>query len=516
MLTVVSAVFLYFLFAPSQRPLSYWRASDWSASDWGMTQPQPVVRTAQVARGLASTSAIGFPSPFYKQKLVLSPRRLAQLPGFSGQMQKLYKSSSMQDLQTVGLVLPRKMPLAVIIDNECLAAQINTELASDFLLKVVEQQESIPTLDLQTYVLRLPDDLTLAEVESLLRHEDCIRGAGEQVVERLVSQDHHDDPLYLNQPSLTTIHADEGFDFFYAGEFAISDAVTIAVVDTGINYQHEDLNAHMWSNLKGEYGYDFYNGDNDPLDDNGHGTHVSGIAAAVSSNVKGMTGIMGFHAQLMAIKVLHSDGTGYTSDVSNGIYWAVSNGAEIINLSLGGEGTSAVLQESILFAVSQGVMVIMAAGNNGLEITSDVFYSPAGYAKDIEGAMAVGSISYSSETKSSFSNYSTSYIEIAAPGSPSILSTYFPGSAMYTYLAGTSMAAPAVTGAAALTVGWLKSNGMVWSPSLVEHLLTHGSRVNPNLTNYFKQGRQLDLRQLSELLKASVLYGFDGGVDADF
>ena len=228
-------------------------------------------------------------------------------------------------------------------------------------------------------------------------------------------------------------------------------SVLVAVIDTGIDYNHPDLKANYVP-----LGYDWVNNDTDPMDDQGHGTHCAGIIAASINNGIGTAGIARIH--LMAEKALNANGSGYTSDLANAIIHATDQGADIISMSWGGYGTSKMLHEAVKYAYSKGVLLIAAAGN---EATSLKLY-PAAY----EEVIAV-SATDEHDNPAYFSNYGD-WVELAAPG-VNILSTIsethdkrldYP----YDSLSGTSMACPHVAGVAALlksqfpyaTTEWLR------------------------------------------------------------
>ncbi|MFQ5409969.1 MAG: S8 family serine peptidase, partial [Anaerolineales bacterium] len=183
-------------------------------------------------------------------------------------------------------------------------------------------------------------------------------------------------------------------------------------------------------------GCDFVNRDDTAQDDNGHGTHVAGIAAAASNNGIGIAGVS-WGARVMPVKVLSASGSGSYQDVASGIIWAADNGANVINLSLGGSSPSGVLENAVNYATNRGVLVVASAGNSG---NSTPNY-PAAYAN----AFAVAATD-SSNNRASFSTFG-GFVDIAAPG-VSIYSTYFDDT--YASLSGTSMSAPHVSGAAAL------------------------------------------------------------------
>jgi len=243
------------------------------------------------------------------------------------------------------------------------------------------------------------------------------------------------------------INAEDAWDYTLG-----SQDVIIAVLDTGIDYTHADLAANMWRNSStGYYGYDFWNDDNDPMDDNRHsyeqgiwkpntyvyhGTHVAGIAGAVMDNAIGISGMA--QAKLMAVKVMNESGEGTDATVAQGIEYAVQMGADVICMSLGVDSTTGTLSRAVEFAAGNGVVLVAAAGNAG---SSAVAY-PAAYSEVI----SVGAIDRD-DNRATFSNYGSN-LDLMAPGSQ-IWSTRY-GSTEYQYLSGTSTAAPFVAGVAAL------------------------------------------------------------------
>lgn len=209
-----------------------------------------------------------------------------------------------------------------------------------------------------------------------------------------------------------------------------SSDILVAIIDTGIDYTHLELAANYVP-----LGYDWVNNDTDPMDDYGHGTHCAGIVAAKLNNGVGIAGLA--QVRIMAEKVLGSDGWGYDSWVAEGIIHATDNGAKIISMSLGGDEWSDLMHDAVKYASDHGVLVIAAAGNSA---TTSPHY-PAAY----EEVIAV-SATDSNDNLAWFSTYGE-WIDLSAPG-VDIYSTY-PGNA-YTYMSGTSMACPHVTGVAAL------------------------------------------------------------------
>jgi subtilisin family serine protease len=255
-----------------------------------------------------------------------------------------------------------------------------------------------------------------------------------------------DDPAITYQWALDTVDAYEAWDVAMG-----THDVVVAVLDTGIDWNHPDLAGNMWTNADGYHGYNIVDGNWFPMDDNihgyddsgdwianlytYHGTHVAGIIGAVTDNAIGMAGLA--QVQLMAVKVMNESGEGTDAMVASGIRWAVDHGAHIVTMSLGVDGTSSALSNAVDYASNNDVVMVAAAGNDG---TSVVSY-PAAYPEVI----AVGAIDDTSR-RASFSNYGNN-LDLVAPG-VMIYSTQ--GGSSYQYLSGTSAAAPHVAGVAAV------------------------------------------------------------------
>jgi len=210
--------------------------------------------------------------------------------------------------------------------------------------------------------------------------------------------------------------------------------VIIAIIDTGVDLNHPDLNDKIMA------GWDFVNDDGIAQDDHGHGTHVAGIAAAETNNNQGVAGVS-WGARIMPIKVLDKNGNGYYSNVAEGVLYACNHGAQIINLSLGGSEPSNTLRDALQQAHGQGCLIAAAAGNDG---HSSVDY-PAKYVQ----AIAVAATDRNDQ-RAYFSDYGPE-IDVAAPG-VEIYSTLWtpPNNHTYGYKMGTSMSVPHVAGLAAL------------------------------------------------------------------
>ncbi|TKJ36270.1 MAG: hypothetical protein CEE38_12710 [Planctomycetes bacterium B3_Pla] len=216
--------------------------------------------------------------------------------------------------------------------------------------------------------------------------------------------------------------------------------VKVAVIDTGIDYTHPDLDANF---DPAELGYDFVNKDDDPMDDHYHGTHVAGTIAAEDDG-SGVVGVAP-EARLYGLKVLSASGSGNYSDIIAALEWAVNNGMQVTNNSYGSSGNPGLLVE-LMFATAEasGIVNVCAAGNSGnVPGTGDNMIYPAKF----DSCIAVAATTIG-DVRASFSS-TGSDMTLAAPGS-NILST-FPGG-LHLPLSGTSMACPHVAGAAALCI----------------------------------------------------------------
>ena len=263
------------------------------------------------------------------------------------------------------------------------------------------------------------------------------------------------------------------------------DGVVVAVVDTGVDYNHEDIQENIWIN-QGEIdgngldddnngfiddirGWDFSSffnekpRDNDPMDDVGHGTHVAGTIAAVGNNGKGIIGVAP-KAKIMALKAGDDEGF-YAANLADSIKYGVDMGAKVINMSWGGPGKSSLLKESVDYAYGQNIVLVASAGNDNLAI--DGYIYPSSY----HNVISVASSDHN-DKKTDFSNYG-SEIDVIAPGGDSLEENTIPNNQYnilslklnafifglpggliignnYLRLGGTSMAAPHVSGLAAL------------------------------------------------------------------
>ncbi len=195
----------------------------------------------------------------------------------------------------------------------------------------------------------------------------------------------------------------------------------VAVVDTGVAYDQQDLAGNMWNGSPSypNHGYDYVDNDADPRDLNGHGTHVAGIIGASGNNVTGTTGVC-WKARIMAVRVLNAQGEGTTASIIQGINFALAGGAKVINMSLGGGGTlDPAYSAAITNAQNAGVLVVVAAGNDGVNDDATPVY-PCNFTQP--NLICVAALDQSFAL-ASFSNWGTTSVDVGAPGT-NILSTW--------------------------------------------------------------------------------------------
>ncbi|HEX8107888.1 MAG TPA: S8 family serine peptidase, partial [Kofleriaceae bacterium] len=280
-----------------------------------------------------------------------------------------------------------------------------------------------------------------------------------------------------------------------------SSKVVIGVIDTGVDYRHEDLAANMWVNpreipdngidddgngvIDDVHGFDAITGSGDPFDDNHHGTHTAGTIGAVGNNGIGVVGV-NWHTQIMALKFLNYDGWGTTADAIRAIDYAVAQKLAGVNLrvlsnSWGGDGFSQALLDAILSAGEADILFVAAAGNSATDTDAFPYYPSAYEAPNLVSVAATDQ----ADRLASFSNFGATTVDLGAPGT-NILSTV-PNND-YQFLDGTSMATPHVAGVAALA---LSINDTLTADELKDILLTSGDPI-PALNGTTFSGRRLN------------------------
>jgi len=450
--------------------------------------------------------------------------------------------------------------LVAVIDHECTLGQGVNSLSkirkqnlniSESLMTREDDQLQDPRKKIRrsSRAFLVSPKMTLDELAQLAESDPCVVVVGNNAVLRSFAPNDAHYAAGLNQKTayLDSINFATAYEKFYgvAGTIQIAQNVNIAIIDSGVHITHEDLDNNLWTNDDAADGVD--NDGNGKIDDvngwnfatdiaspepetwvgyggsEGHGTHVAGIAAAEGNNAVGVVGIIEGHGKIMALNVFGDSPGAYTTNLDNAITYAVNEGAHVINMSLGGETYAASTLTAIQAAVVADVVVVAAAGNGddngyGLVLNSSYNVYPAGHAKDINGMISVGSFDALTGDRSVFSNCSSTYVEISAPGAydstaavtGGIPSTWHTSNSAYVKsnggyaIYGTSMASPVVAGAAALAISLYAtdSGGTFPSASAVETYLESSASTVSALSSYVKYGKALDLNALYDYVDA--------------
>ncbi len=337
----------------------------------------------------------------------------------------------------------------------------------------------------QIYVLQLPDGSDVLAAAVALSASPDVAWAEPDYLAQAVNTIPND-PLFTQQWGLARVQAPAAWDVVTG-----TLSTVIAIVDSGIDMTHPDLDGKRWINpgeipgngldddnnglVDDAYGWDFVHETNDPADDSGHGTQVAGVTAAATDNDIGMAGVC-WGCRLMAVKVMQGGIANY-SDIAQGLVYAARKGAHVINLSLGGYSDSQALHAAVQAAVEQyGAVVVAGAGNDG---TSAAFY-PAAYPE----VVAVAGTD-SGDVKWAASN-SGAWVDLMAPG-VGITTTYMGGD--YGPGDGTSFSSAFVSGLA----GLVRSQHPEWSGALVraqmEHTADSIDGLNPGYEGKLGAGR---------------------------
>ena len=323
-----------------------------------------------------------------------------------------------------------------------------------------------------------------------------------KITAKIIPNDPSFSQLYgMNNTGQTGGNTDADIDAPEAWDKTTGTGQTIvAVIDTGVDYNHPELRDNIWTNpgeiagngrdddnngyIDDIHGYDFANNDANPMDDNGHGTHVSGTIGAVGNNSTGVAGV-NWHTSIMALKFLDASGSGFLSTAISALDYAVANGARLSNNSWGGGGFDATLGLAIANAGAKGHIFVAAAGNSFAN--NDLFPNyPSNYNYDNIVAVAATD---NRDNLAGFSNFGVTTVDIAAPG-VNILSTVLNGG--YATYSGTSMATPHVTGA--LSLYWDANPGATYTQ--VINALYQGADVVPSLQGLVAGAKRLNLNGL--------------------
>ena len=339
-----------------------------------------------------------------------------------------------------------------------------------------------------SYLLKTVPDADIPALVSVFQAHPAVDSANPNYTVELMRNPNDD--YFPQQWNLAKIQAPLAWDTTTG-----SSQVVIAIIDTGVDYNHPDLKTNMWKEpITNTYGYDFANSDTDPMDDNGHGTACAGIASAMTNNQIGVAGIS-WNSRIMALKAFPGSGSLDAMKGVDAIRWAADHGAHIISNSWGTLGNLPQLQEAVDYAYSNGCIIVAAAGNYGSNVASypaacNQVISVAATNDSDQRALFPSSVVYPG------SSYGPS-VDIAAPGL-NILTTA-PSSSIFLAFDGTSAACPHVAGVAAL----VRAAHPTFRNYEIETILKISSDLLPSTVDaYIGQGRLNAKRAVAAIIQA--------------
>lgn len=407
--------------------------------------------------------------------------------------------------------------LALTVKKECL--QDSNFLKKHFSREELDLIQKREISEVQTLALSLKSNESFEDFSAEVQGDSCVLGVSHNREIRLSMTP--TDPLFSSQRFHTLIRAPQAWDVFY-GSRGIQAESIVAVIDSGVDFTHEELQGQSWVNTAEIPGNGVDDDGNGYVDDvNGynfadrsgnvghtgtwagynHGSHVAGIIAAKDGNARGGVGVSSRRTKLMSLNIFGATSASSTEKLDEAIRYAARMGANVINLSLGGVGRSDTTAAAIDEALALGITVITASGNSSMDIDG-TFFTPASYAKDRSGLIAV-SATTDQKGLANFSNYGVESVEIGTPG-VSIVSTLDQN--RYGSMSGTSMSAPQMSAAAGLVSSYFYTYvGRRPTAGEVEGWILQSADSISQLTSYIQSGRFLNLQNLTTLLQSLVL-----------
>lgn len=403
--------------------------------------------------------------------------------------------------------------LTVLLDNNCLGRNSY----NDSILRYIPPTDLHPERQLTSYTIKKEDVPDLKAFIQAAQDSECLLSAEKNLTARISSD--VSDPYFSALKQLTSIGATETTINtvlnFNSGSLY---KVKVAVIDTGVDYTNPDLSGQMARDGNGNIiGYNS-TGSSTAFNDSGfHGTHVAGLIGAGYHNGIAGSGVYGRNIAIYPVRGTNDGENFKLADLANAIIWAADQGVDVINLSLGTPSESLSVKNALSYALSKNVVVVVAAGNDGTQLSTANPVYPALYSTQFQGLIAVGSIDISSNKLSSFSNYSSTYVDILAPGSNGSAGIYstvpltnfaatgagFSSQVKYDDgttgpIQGTSMAAPLVSGVLAASISLAKSKSYPLTNSELKSILKNeGSFKISAYASYATQGLYLSFAQMT-------------------
>ncbi|GEM_PF-6295360 len=440
-----------------------------------------------------------YPSPFVQKRVQLSTESFSKTTPSSAE-----SATTTPDLKIV-----------IIAKNDCVEKQCASAPGSPSCL-LVNHPERKKELQTQFFPVKLTNRLSESELNAWVSADNCIIGVSNN---QEYKTEVIDDPYYTSHQKiyLDTVKFQTSLARFKPEDIS---PVRVAVIDTGMGthpdfgnsgaipgvIHREDLRSTSSKTAPECASKPFtLEQPNHP-----HGTMVGGVIAATTNNAVGTAGIAS-NVQMLSFAVGNCNGQMSTTEIGNALLAASQRQAEVVNLSLGGRtGDDPAVRFSLIQLLNAKAVVVVAAGNSYLDLRSASFY-PATYAAQYPGIITVawgtpsGGIQLGNQVNQG-SNYSPQHIKILAPGEMHAVPTLANGYA--TGIRGSSLSTPVVTGAVALTIGFLKKKGLSYDESMVDYLITrNASEKRVSLEPYVRDGAVLDMDKLGAALQNLVITG---------
>jgi hypothetical protein len=415
-----------------------------------------------------------------------------------------------------------KLELAVMIKNSCLTDHTKEPKRFAELKQFLQlnTQNLKREMDVQVYSAHVSQQISVNELNLRLQDEPCVLAITQN--DKLM-QTQSKDRIFLKQAHHRVLKTQSAYNTYFKTLSEKSPSVRIAIIDSGIDVTHPDLKNHIWKTPEGQKFVNFSK-QKSALDIAGHGTHIAGLIGATIKNKIGIAVVLNSGKyEIMSIKVLNEEGLGDVVSIVNGMLYAIDNHADVINLSVGGNGFNDLFIEPIRRAYFNNIPIVIAAGNDSQSIKK--YYQTAAGFGDSPGLIIVGSVDTKSLQRSAFSNFG-SMVDISAPGAIdtsdpenpwtcilSTLPTYtnelgkesrnysteYEEGTDYGSACGTSMAAPLVTGAIGLVIKHFKANHLSYSSDYIEKIIK-SSALKVRVTDS-SENNVLNLERLAWILE---------------
>ena len=424
---------------------------------------------------------------------------------------------------------PSETELGLVVDTSCLSSSENPVLVLGQVVEVPGELSQMKQVAINLSVQgeinfeQLTEDMKNPCLMGIIENKTVTQvhpptkpnnpGAEEQVPTSLDSGSNHsaakeqsssttskfNDPLVKDQIHLDFLNHSQSVDLQNQITEQITSPVIVAVVGSGVDVNHPDLQGRLWDDGQGNHGKNFLEDNFDISDTNGGGTHQAGIIAAKQNNNIGIAGLAGDYVKIMTSKVFQEEASDSVT-IYNGVRYAIENKADVINLNLI-DGNLIILNEVVLEAVNEGIVVTMAVGDNGSTITLNNCIAPTCVGRLSNGALTVASLDTLTGDLSRLSNSSSEFVEIAAPGD-GIISTFTNNT--WEAINGTTSASSVVAAAAAFVIGFFKANNIDYTPESVENFLKDkGSRKSSSESVILgvQKARVIDFNVINENLQ---------------